>query len=134
MNKTKNPFEDMLDWPENYAKCKAMQSAKLWKVQNYIKLALYKIKILQTFSPEKQTHTGYIWIWTRSTNHEAGVGSAFTTSFLASLTSVMFNHRAIHQILLENAYFTLTLELEEQKFEMRAICWPDFLPVAYTIV
>ena len=36
MNKTKNPFEDMLDWPENYAKCKAMQSAKLWKVQNNV--------------------------------------------------------------------------------------------------
>ena len=45
----------------------------------------------------------------------------------------MFNHRAIHQILLENEYFALTLELEEQKYEMRAICRPDFLPVAYRI-
>ena len=45
----------------------------------------------------------------------------------------MFNHSPIHQVLLENAYFALNFELEEQKYEMHAICQPDFLPVAYSL-
>ena len=121
-------FSDAQSSPDS-SEC-SLHSGCIWtrvRSANYNSMPNHQIPPI-----EKPTHTGHVGIWLGSTNGDAAGENSFR-----SFPLLMFNHRVIRQVPLENASFTLIPELEGsteiwRRRNLPAVYPPDFLRLAFS--